>query len=634
MKNKSFLAIVTFLLVCFTSASCEGRRQNNTPTPTNIDELKKAVAEIIDDHDVPAVGIAMVDQNGPVWIGALGKANIEKNIDADENTLFRIASTSKMFVALSVLKLVEGGKLSLSAKLADLAPEIAFENRWEETHPIRLVHLLEHTTGWDETHYPEFAHNDPTPATLKQGLDFHPHSRQSRWQPGTRFSYTNSGPAVAAYIVEKITGQTFEDYVQQHFFDPIGITSATFLVSDTFKKRGVTLYDNGNKPLDYSHLIMRPSGSMNTSAYDMAQFIQFYLHRGMVNGNRILSEESLERMESVESTSAAKAGQQTGYGLNNYTSFHKQWVYREHSGGFDGAMAEFAYLPEAKVGHAIMINSKHPLAFRKLSELIRDYETLDLPDKVIEKEQAVTDQHREIAGLYYSIAPRLQKLAVLYQSLSVQKLWFEGDVLVQGGLLGGKPHYFYPVSTSLYKSKNTGLISLSKVVDPLAGEVIHSAVKKGIGGNRVLKPVQSWIVYSLLVIAILWVVVIFSSVASFLVWFVRKLFGKIPAGATIRVRLWPLLASMSILLTILLLNLASSDYYKYLGKPTSLSIGIMLTTIAFAVFSLVAVITVYKERRTPMNRANYWYHACSSVIHLVMTLYMLNFGVIGIMFWA
>ena len=630
IRSKNILIIVGFLLVTFTSGSTFSKE--NTPAPTNIEELKKSVAKLRDDYDVPAVGIAMIDQNGPVWIGSLGKANIEKNIEADENTLFRIASTSKMFVALSVLKLVEEGKLTLNAKLIDLAPEIAFRNRWEKTDPIRLVHLLEHTTGWDETHYPEFAHNEETPATLKQGLDFHPHSRQSRWQPGTRFSYTNSGPAVAAYIVEKVTGQRFEDYVQQNFFDPIGMTTATFLLSEAFKSRGATLYEQGAKPLDYAHLIMRPSGSMNASPHDMAKFVQFYLHRGMVNGNRVLSEESLARMERVESTSAAKAGQQTGYGLNNYTSFHKQWVYRGHNGGFDGALSEFAYLPEAQVGHAIMITSKNVPAFKKLVELVRDYETRHLPDKVIEPGQAVTDQHRKIAGLYYSIAPRLQKLAVLYQSLTVQRFWFEGDVLVQGGLLGGKPHYYYPVSTSLYKSKSTGLISLSIVVDPLAGEVIHSAVRKGIGGNLVLKPVQSWIIYSLLVISILWGVVIVSPVAYFLVWSVRKLFGKIPAGAAIRVRLWPSLASMCIILTIILMRLASSDFYRYLGKPTSLSVGVMLTTIAFAVFSLLGVVTVFKE--PAMNRATYWYSACASVIHLVMTLYLLNFGVIGIMFWT
>ena len=97
-----------------------------------------------------------------------------------------IGSTSKIFVALAVLKLVEQGKLSLDDTLADLAPDVAFENPWEETHPIRVVHLLEHTTGWDDIHLPEYAHNQPDPVSLKEGLDFHPHSRISRWRPGSR----------------------------------------------------------------------------------------------------------------------------------------------------------------------------------------------------------------------------------------------------------------------------------------------------------------------------------------------------------------------------------------------------------------------------------------------------------------
>ena len=628
------MAIITFLvLACIASISCVA--DDKITTPGNIDELKQSISELIERYDVPAIGIAMIDENGPVWIDALGKANLENNIDADGRTLFRIASTSKLFVALSVLKLVEEGKLTLQDKLTDLAPDIVFTNPWEKSHPIRLVHLLEHTTGWDEQHYPELAQNDPTPSTLKQDLEFHPHSRQSRWPPGTRFSYTNSGPAVAAYIVQQISGQRFEDYVQEHFFDPIGMTTASYFLSDEVKAKGVTLYASGNQPLDYWHLFMRPSGSINASAMDMAKLLRFFLGRGRVDGNRILSADSLKRMESVESTSAAREGQKAGYGLGNYSSFHKQWVYREHSGGFDGAMSEFAYLPEAKLGHAFMISSKNPLAFRKISELIRDYETRNLTAKVIEHGQTVTDEHRQIEGVYYPINPRMQKLAFLFHFLRVKTLRFEGNTLVQRGFLGGKGESYYPVSESLYRSKETGMTSLSRVVDPLAGEVVHSSSKNaGSGNNVVLKPINSWLGYSLLFISLSWPFVVVTSVGYFLIWFVRKLMGKIPAGATMRVRVWPLLASTSMILIVLLLMAASSDFYKYLSQPTSISIGIMLATASYAVLSLLAVFTVVKERNSEMNRANYWYCAFSSVIHLMMAVYLSNFGVIGIQFWT
>jgi CubicO group peptidase (beta-lactamase class C family) len=152
--------------------------------PATLEELREAILDLMEEHEVPAMGIAMVDENGPVWIDALGKADVERDIDADQNSMFRIGSTSKMFVALSVLQLVERGVLSLDDKVADLAPEIKFDNPWADSDPVRVVHLLEHTTGWDDIHLPEYAHSDPSAVSLKEALDFHPHSRTSRWKPG------------------------------------------------------------------------------------------------------------------------------------------------------------------------------------------------------------------------------------------------------------------------------------------------------------------------------------------------------------------------------------------------------------------------------------------------------------------
>ncbi len=233
--------------------------------PATLEELKAAIEAKIVERNLPAVGIAMIDETGPVWVDSLGTANFEKNIAADADTMFRIGSTSKMFVSMAVLKLVEEGRLSLDDRLADLAPEIAFENQWEETDPILISHLLEHTTGWDDIHLPEYALNDPTPLTLKAGLDYHPHSRTSRWKPGTRMSYCNAGPPVAAYVVQKITGQDFEDYVAQNFFAQLYMRTATYQLSPTVEEKGVVSYANGNQPQDYWHISMRPSGSINAS---------------------------------------------------------------------------------------------------------------------------------------------------------------------------------------------------------------------------------------------------------------------------------------------------------------------------------------------------------------------------------
>ena len=97
--------------------------------------------------------------------------------------------------------LVEKGLIHLDDKIRDIVPEIKLKNQWEATHPIRIVHCLEHTTGFDDLHFKECAVNSAD-ITLIDGLKIYPNSRQSIWKPGTYMSYSNVGPVVAAYILE------------------------------------------------------------------------------------------------------------------------------------------------------------------------------------------------------------------------------------------------------------------------------------------------------------------------------------------------------------------------------------------------------------------------------------------------
>jgi len=600
--------------------------EEDRPVPQSLDELRAAITEVMEEYEVPAVGIAMVDEAGPVLVDAWGKANVEEDIDADADSMFRIGSTSKMFVALSVLKLVEEGRLSLDDRLADLAPEIEFENPWEETNPVLLAHLLEHTTGWDDIHLPEYAHNDPTPATLREGLDFHPHSRMSRWVPGSRSSYCNSGPPVAAYIVQKVTGQDFEEYVHERFWKPMGIETMTYQLNDNVRSKGVTLYEGG-VPQEYWHILMRPSGSINASAVDMAKFASFFVNRGNVEGVQLISEASLQRMENPATTSAAAAGQESGYGLHNYSSRHKNWVYREHNGGVNGGLTEFSYLPEAKVGHAIMINSGAGAAYMEISDLVRDYETRNLVAPEVPVTAAIGAEHEPIEGLYFPINPRQEVARFIDQPLGVFRLWFEENELKLKPLLGGEARSYAAAGDNLYLDMETGAVTVSRVEDPLDGTVVHV-------GTQVLKPLSPVLAYGQLAIAALWVLSIAISIPYALVWGVRRLRGKIPPGPSIRVRAWPLLAGLSVIAFVALFSQGMGDPFGLLGAPTMTSVGIMLMTAAFALFAALGLFTAVSVRGARMNRVNYWFAATSSVLHCVIVAYLASFGIIGLMTWA
>jgi CubicO group peptidase (beta-lactamase class C family) len=626
MKRQLLIGLAVTLSL-FAHGVCSADEEEEELEPTTIEELEAAIAELIAEREVPAVGITLVDETGPILITAIGKADLEADIDVDADSMFRIGSTSKMFVALSVLKLVEEGRLSLDDKVSELAPEIEFENQWESTDPVRIVHLLEHTTGWDDIHLPEYGHNDPTPITLKEGLDFHPHSRVSRWVPGSRYSYCNAGPPVAAYIVGKITGMDFEGYVQENFFAPMGMETMTYRLSADVEAKGVTLYDNGNTPQPYWHISVRPSGSINASTNDMFRMISFFVNRGAVDGEQLVSTASLERMERVASTPAAAAGQEIGYGLHNYSSTHEGWVYRSHNGGVNGGLTELAYLPEQKLGYVFMINSGDGRTFGDISDLIRNYQIRDLEPPDIAEGETIGDAHRAIEGLYYPVNSRQQVRYFLDRVLGAQKIWFEGSQLKRKSLLDSDVTSYGAASPTAYRSDETGLISLTLVTDPTAGAVVHE-------GFQVLKPASAILIYGQLAVVALWGLSIAISLLFLLVWGVRRLRGKIAPGAAIRVRVWPLMAGLSIIFFVWMFSLGMSDPFTTLAGPTLISVALMLATIAFAVFAVAGVNAAVSYRAADINRVAYWFSATSSGLHLIVALYFLSFGVIGMMTWA
>src|SRR5258705_2142669 len=194
-----------FFFFFFIPFGAAADKKDEKPNPAqSVDELRQQLEKILNDTHTPGVSVAIVHKDGPEWVAGVGLADVATNRSNTADTLFRIGSTSKAFASLSILMLADQGKLSLDDPVHKLAPELWFENQWGSTDPIRVVHLLEHTTGWDDIHFREYAKQAPDSMTVREGLDYDHHSRTSRWRPGTRMAYCNSGPPVAAFIVEKL----------------------------------------------------------------------------------------------------------------------------------------------------------------------------------------------------------------------------------------------------------------------------------------------------------------------------------------------------------------------------------------------------------------------------------------------
>jgi CubicO group peptidase (beta-lactamase class C family) len=586
--------------------------------------------KILADTHTPGVSVAIVRRDGPEWVAGLGKSDVATNHATTDETLFRIGSTSKAFASLSILKLVNEGKLSLEDPVHKLVPEIWFENRWEATDPVRVVDLLEHTTGWDDMHLREYA-KDAKGMTLREGLDYDQHSRISRWRPGTRMAYSNSGPPVAAYIVEKITGQRFEDYVTQNLFVPIGMKTATYFEQPS--PQLTTLYHkDGKTPYPYWNIIERPAGAINASAKDMAAYLQFYLNRGAVGGAQLLPVASIDRMEIPTRTWAAQQGLKAGYGLSNYINIEDGFVYHGHNGGVEGGLTEMAYLPEYDVGYFFSINSANGGAFGKIGDAIRSYVTRGLQRQPVPAEAQLPANAQEYVGWYEPDSPRTEMTHFLERLLGLTRLRFADGKMICTSLNGTAK--FIPVSGEQFRYvprvKNAP-------GEPVATAMLLAPNAEGRFASIIgvtMKRIPTWLVFTEAVLAAWFLLAVLSILLYAPFWIFGGLIKKRRRPAERAMRLWPLIAAFSLLAFALLLTLSVSDMITRLGNLTVWSFGLFLTSLLFGLASLASALALWWARKQQIRKTVRWYSIVATTALLIATAYLAWWGVIGIRTWS
>lgn len=613
--------------ICLLSAAAVAAAKDEPKPAQSIAELQQQLQKILTDTHTPAVSVAIVRKDGPEWVSAVGMADVAGKKPATADTLFRIGSTSKAFASLSILKLADEGKLSLNDPISKWIPEVWFRNKWEATDPVRIVNLLEHTTGWDDLHLRDYA-LDAKGMDLRTALEYGRASRVSRWRPGTRMAYCNTGPAVAAYIVEKISGTRFEDYVQRNFFEPIGMKTATYFQPPA--ATAVTLYQgDGRTPFPYWNIIYRPAGAINASAKDMAAYVQFYLNRGTVNGATVLPAADIDRMESPVSTWAAHDGLKDGYGLSNYWSILDGFVYHGHNGGVNGGLTEMNYLPAYGVGYFFSINAGNGDAFNRIGKAIRGYITAKLQRPAVPAVTPVPLEAAQYAGWYEPDASRNGMTQFLDRLAGITHVGFANDKMTLLGVSG--PANFVPVAGRFFR-----YLPKDGPPEPVESAVLITPNSDGmfIQAGTVFKRLPTWL--ALLEIALtLYVILAIVSILLYApVWLIGGLMKQRRRPAERGMRLYPLIAVLSLVGFVAVFIASASDAITRLGNFSGWSAAIWLFSVVFALATLVGAWSEWRADREGTRAAVRWFSATVSIALLVALFYLAYWGVIGMRTWA
>ncbi|WP_375579381.1 serine hydrolase domain-containing protein [Marivirga tractuosa] len=386
-------------------------------------KLESEASNVITQNHSVGASVIVVNKDSVLFYKGLGNASLENKYPVTDSTLFVLGSITKTFTALGILKLVEEGKLELEDEVGKLAPELSFVNQWEDEYPLTVYHLLEHTSGFDELHFKDRSipvTDDEFP--LLNGLEIVENSLKTRWKPGTQYAYSNVGYLVAGYIIEKVSGRGYNDFISQEVLKPLRMTNSSIRLKDVNQQLLAKSYSYSNKELPFKHIFTRPTGSLISSSRDMGTFLMMLLNKG----ERFLDQSEFKEFETHHSIEAFNKTE-NGYRLGVYPRFREGRKWLGHGGSINKYNSEFEYCHELGLG--IFVVSNGPNATKTVDGVINAFHNLvpKTAQKLIKSKQVNKEANlMALEGHYVLTSPRNQLLYPLTE-LFTEGLFVDSD---------------------------------------------------------------------------------------------------------------------------------------------------------------------------------------------------------------
>lgn len=355
MKVKSFLTLIGFLFISFASSA-------------QIEKAEAAIEKTMSDHPVVGISVALVKDGKLYYTHSFGLKNIENNIPLTDDAMFRIASISKSFTVTSLMQLIEKKKLGLKDDVSELMGFTVRNPRYPDK-VITLEMLLSHTSSINDS----------------QGyftLDAIDPAKNADWQkcyndyePGNGYEYCNLNFNMAGSILEKYSGERFDQYVVNHVLKPLHLkgghnvnsldTSAFATIYDYNKDSGKFIpspsayaprtREIANYVMGYTTPVFSPTGGLKISAPDLARYMLMHMNDGKLNGKRIISKKSALAMRQPRSDK-----EKYGLALLTTNKLIPGETLIGHTGSAYGLFSAMFFEPSKKFGIVVITNGAHP----------------------------------------------------------------------------------------------------------------------------------------------------------------------------------------------------------------------------------------------------------------------------------
>jgi len=337
-------------------------------TSRALDGLDAFIESVMKDWKIPGLSLAVIQNGQVIWLKGYGYRDLEKKTPVTPHTLFAIGSISKSFTVTAMGMLVDEGKLDWDKPVREFLPEFKLYDPIASER-ITPRDLVTHRTGIPR-HDMVWYSSDFSRAELVRRLRYLEPSKDIR----TTYQYNNLMFMTAGYMVGRLSGASWEEFVRQRIFTPLGMSDSNFSVNDSEKAPDFAMpYQNtkGEVKSISIHNIdsIGPAGAINSSADDMSRYVIFQLGKGSYGGKQLLSANNAAEMQSPQMVEQSSDRYREillpTYGLGLGVTTYRGHKLVSHGGAIDGFTAELALLPMDNLGVAVLTNlnsDKNPVS--------------------------------------------------------------------------------------------------------------------------------------------------------------------------------------------------------------------------------------------------------------------------------
>ena len=328
------------------------------------DQTAESIRRQLVDSGAPSLAVAVAKDGKIIWEQGFGWADRARRVPADEHTLYSLASISKPFTATALMTLVEAGKVNLDGPVNDYLGNAKLRARVGDAAQATVRRVASHSSGLP-LHYQFFYADEPyRPPSMDETILRYGNLVTA---PGEKFEYSNLGFGILDYVISRVSGRAYEDFMRQEVFVKLGLTHTSVGIDPGLERYEAVRYGEDGLPIAFYDFDHRGASALYSSAHDLVRFGLFHLKARLPDQKAILSDESIDAMQAPTVNIGKNGGRGVGWALEDRGDGYRVI---SHTGSMGGVATTLRLIPSEKLAVVVLCNAGVRLPHRISDEIL------------------------------------------------------------------------------------------------------------------------------------------------------------------------------------------------------------------------------------------------------------------------